>query len=202
MSNPEIRGVPGACEPEQALSSCTTEEQVRPPVPGCPGCRVDGSGHSDPVTGYLRKGHTWNALGRAKGSHNRVTVAREETARRQFVKAASKAAGVIVRTLDDPNPWVATAAAKVILERTGAMDATAASADWMEYASDAEMEQVLRIVRRAIRRMPISDERPVRRDDADDDAPINVPVLATTIRRPAPAAIEEPAPPPPDEEEF
>ena len=152
--NGEEQAAPPAPEP------APLSEQVRLPVPGCHGCQADGhgDGHID-AAGHLQKRHSWNTAGRRKGVPNKATLVREETARRAFERSALKTAQTIVRALDSANEWVAAAAAKTILEATGAMNVAAPDNEWLEYATHAEAMQVARIVRRCNARMPVNDER-------------------------------------------
>lgn len=160
-------------------------DQVTGPL--CPGCARDGhaDGHRNAM-GRLRPGHTANVIGRPTGRLDDTTLAALA-----LMKAnAKQAVDIVVARMDDPNPWVALAASKTILACLPAPHDGQESPDteWMHYATDEELDLILRIVDRAKARM--------------DDPVIDVTPDAFTVETlPAPIVVEQPTPDE-DAEEF
>ena len=149
-----------------ATTAPTGEQQPAPDPTAAPGApREPGEPVATYPGGVLRvpkgqkgagafvKGTRPLSLGRKKGSRNLATIQREATAAEELRKSALKAARLVSRQLDDPNPWIAAAAAKTVLERTMPKDSAAggeqADTGWMEYLTDQELRQLNSVPARA-----------------------------------------------------
>lgn len=139
LNSETVRGGAGAGPAAQTVTLEPGSQKALPPPP------VAERG----LATRWPKGVSGNPKGRVPGSINNTTRIANELLKAKAHKAAEKLLG----HLDDPNPWIAQNAARIVLERTvGAEQAEPQDTDWLRYATDGELRTIERTMKRCIKR--------------------------------------------------
>ena len=113
-SLPAPDGDPTAIVPEVIPPGQKLAPPAATPSRPCPGCVAEGAtAHRDEL-GKIMPGHTFNADGRPKGSKNKTTQLAAEALQGASLLAAQR----LIQGVRSDNEWVASACARVIIERT------------------------------------------------------------------------------------
>ncbi len=134
------------------------EDERRVEFALCKGCQRDGhTGNHRNALGHPNKGHTPNGAGKARGTRNDSTI-QAQLLRREHAKTAMN---VLVKQLDDENPYIRFAAAKALLGPMPELkERELPDTEWMEYATDEELDALIATMERCKARMAAEDARP------------------------------------------